>query len=79
MLSIPPKALDTHHLTGIIGSPLEAGENMYIDLRDKYLETDYDYEMNWVHYLCVSVYVNNEICNKFKVLKDWSMICFLRQ
>ena len=36
VLSIPPKALDTHHLAGIIGSPLEAGENMYIDLRDKY-------------------------------------------
>ena len=40
MLSIPSEALDTHHLAGIIGSPLEAGENMYIDLRDKYLETD---------------------------------------
>ena len=46
VLSIPPEALDSHHLAGIIGSPLEAGENMYTDLRDKYLGTDYDYELN---------------------------------
>ena len=46
VLSIPPKALDSHHLAGIIGSPLEAGENMYIDLQDNYLETDCDYEIN---------------------------------
>ena len=46
MLSIPPEALDSHHLAAVIGSPLEAGENMYIYLHDKYLETDHDYEMN---------------------------------
>ena len=45
VLSIPPEALDTHHLAGIIGSPLEAGENMYIDLRDKYLGTKLNYSL----------------------------------
>ena len=37
VLSIPPEALDTHHLAGVLGSPLEAGENMYRDLRYTYL------------------------------------------
>ena len=46
VLSIPPEALDTHHLAGILGSPLEAGENMYPDLHDKYLENDYVNEIN---------------------------------
>ena len=46
VLSIPPEALDTHHLAGVIGSPLETGENMYADLRDRYLGTDHDYELN---------------------------------
>ena len=41
VLSIPPEALDSHSLAGVIGSPLEVGENMYTDLRDKYLITDH--------------------------------------
>ena len=38
VLSIPQKALDTNHLAGVLGSPLEVGENMYQDLQDRYLE-----------------------------------------
>ena len=41
VLSIPPEVLDSHPLAGVIGSPLEVGENMYTDLRDKYLNTDH--------------------------------------
>ena len=36
VLYIPPEALDTHHLAGVLGSPLEAGENMYCDLHYTY-------------------------------------------
>jgi hypothetical protein len=41
VLSIPPEALDSHPLAGVIGSPLDTGENMYTDLRDKYLRTNH--------------------------------------
>ena len=41
MLSIPPEALDSHHLAGVLGSPLEAGENMYPDLHNQYF-SDHD-------------------------------------
>ena len=37
VLSIPPEALDTHHLAGVLGSPLKAGENMYSDLHNQYV------------------------------------------
>ena len=33
VLAIPQKALDTHPLAGVLGSPLEAGEGMYLDLK----------------------------------------------
>ena len=36
MTSIPLEALDTHPLAGVLGSPLEAGENMYLDLQSQY-------------------------------------------
>ena len=36
VLSIPPEAFETHSHAGVLGSPLEAGENMYRDLQDKY-------------------------------------------
>ena len=36
MLSIPQEALDTHKLAGVLGSPLEAGKNMYSDLQSKH-------------------------------------------
>ena len=36
VLSITPEALDTHSHAGVLGSPLEAGENMYRDLQDRY-------------------------------------------
>ena len=41
MLSIPQEALDAHPLAGLLGSPLEAGENMYPDLHNQYF-TDQD-------------------------------------
>ena len=41
VLSIPQEALDTHQLAGVLGSPLEAGEKMYEDLKRKYY---YNYE-----------------------------------
>ena len=44
VLSIPPEALDTHHLAGVLGSPLEAGENMYKDLQNRYLDNNDDYQ-----------------------------------
>ena len=36
VLAIPQEALDTHSHAGLLGSPLETGENMYRDLQDKY-------------------------------------------
>ena len=36
LLSIPQEALDTHKLAGVLGSPLEAGNNTYKDLQEKY-------------------------------------------
>lgn len=36
ILSIPRDALNTHHLAGVLSSPLEAGENMYRDLQGRY-------------------------------------------
>ena len=44
VLSIPPGTLGTHHLAGVLGSPLGAGEGLYRDLRDRYLQTDDDYQ-----------------------------------
>ena len=32
MLAIPQHDLDTHQLAEVLGSPLEAGQSMYIDL-----------------------------------------------
>ena len=47
MLSIPQEALDTHPLAGVLGSPLEAGENMYSDLHNQYsADNDYHQELN---------------------------------
>ena len=43
VLSIPPESLDTHPLAGVLGSPLEAGENMYSDLQNQYC-IDHDYQ-----------------------------------
>ena len=44
VLLIPPGTLSTHHLAGVLGSPLEAGESLYRDLQDKYLQMDNDYQ-----------------------------------
>ena len=41
MFYIPPEARDSHHLAGVLGSPLEAGENMYPDLHNQYF-SDHD-------------------------------------
>ena len=38
VLSIPQEALNTHNLAGVLGSPLEAGANMYRDLQNKYCD-----------------------------------------
>ena len=37
VLSIPQEALHSHQLAGVLGSALEAGENMYLDLQNKHL------------------------------------------
>ena len=34
VLSIPQEALNTHNLAGVLGSPLEAGANLYRDLQN---------------------------------------------
>lgn len=44
VLSIPAEALSAHHLAGVLGSALEAGENMFHDLRVRYLQTGGVYE-----------------------------------
>ena len=45
ILSIPQEALDTHNLAGVLGSPLEAGGNMYGELQNRYIvEDDHDYQ-----------------------------------
>ena len=36
VLAIPQQDLDTHPLAGVLGSPLEAGDGMYSDLKLKY-------------------------------------------
>ena len=36
MLSVPDEAHLTHPQAGVLGAPLEAGENMYIDLQKRY-------------------------------------------
>ena len=37
-LLIPPEALSTHMLAGVIGSPLEAGIDMYPELELTYIK-----------------------------------------
>ena len=37
LLHIPQKDLHAHKLAGVLGSPLEAGKNMYTDLQNKHL------------------------------------------
>ena len=38
VLFIPPETLSTHMLAGTLGSPLEAGMNMYPDLEHTYIQ-----------------------------------------
>lgn len=33
VLAIPQEALDSHQLAGVLGSPIEAGDGMYLDLK----------------------------------------------
>ena len=45
VLSVPPECLGAQHLAGVLGAPLEAGEILYKDLRDRYLpQVDNDYQ-----------------------------------
>ena len=44
VLSIPQEALDVHKLAGVLGSPLEAGKNMYSDLQNKYCSENNIYD-----------------------------------
>ena len=37
VLKIPDKDLQTHSQAGVLGAPLEAGENMYIDIQKTYV------------------------------------------
>lgn len=49
VLSVPMAILGAHYLAGVLGSPLEAGESLYRDLQDRYLQLEDDYmyqEMN---------------------------------
>ncbi len=51
VLSIPEEDSSTNPLAGVLGAPLEAGENMYSQLQNRYvdylhragMETDTDY------------------------------------
>ena len=40
VLSIPQDAIETHQLAGVLGAPLEAGEKMYQDLQNTYVNQD---------------------------------------
>ena len=42
VLFIPEEALATHHLAGVLASPLVAGERMYQDLQNKYHDVSND-------------------------------------
>lgn len=37
LLEIPEDALISHELAGVLGAPVEAGQNMYIDLQQTYM------------------------------------------
>ena len=37
VLQVPEEAASTHPQAAILGAPLEAGENMYIELQKSYL------------------------------------------
>ena len=39
LLSIPEDALSTHPQAGILGATLKAGEQMYMDIQSKYMDT----------------------------------------
>ena len=48
VLNIPEEDSSTNPLAGVLGAPLEAGENMYTNLQKRYIdyrlgETDQDY------------------------------------
>lgn len=45
VLSVSTGMLGAHHLAGVLGSPLEAGESLYRDLQDRYLQVDDDYQV----------------------------------
>ena len=40
VLDIPHRELTSHPLAGVLGSPLEAGDGMYMDLKLKYQNKD---------------------------------------
>ena len=45
VLSIPQEALShSHKLAGVLGSPLEAGKNMYSDIQNKYCSENNIYD-----------------------------------
>lgn len=45
LLFIPSDVLSTHKLAGVLGSPLEAGKQMYADLQNQYFnDSNEDYE-----------------------------------
>ena len=44
VLSVPTETLGTYNLAGVLGSPLEAGQNLYRDLQDRYLQVEVDYQ-----------------------------------
>ena len=41
VLKIPTDALQTHPQAGVLGAPLEAGQDMYADLQKTYLATNH--------------------------------------
>ena len=41
VISIPQDAIETHQLAGVLGAPLEAGENMYQDLQYTYVNSNH--------------------------------------
>ena len=40
VLSIPQDAIETHQLAGVLGAPLEAGDKMYQDIQNTYVNQD---------------------------------------
>ena len=62
VLYIPPEALDTDHLDGVLGSPLEAGENMYCD---------------FTLYILVKMNIQATVCSAYSLIAVYLLVVYV--